>query len=204
GVAHAEKYLHQALELHEKAGATDKIPRGDLADELAESIAGQGRAAEAVKWREQAALDYNSVLTTTDAKRAEVSRLITAFWKLQRLYQKTNQYRAALQLAEMQVEQPVGAALDAPRVKSEEGTLRVIGGSLARARKLLREAVAELQRQDPQNLTDLPRALNNLAIVEQATGGLDRAEELARESLKLHRQHDLPDDLILIESYNLL
>ena len=135
------------------------------------------------------------------------SRVVSAFWKLQKLYQKTSQYRQALQLAESS--EPgaalgVGRALAEPKVKSEQGTLQVILGAVKAARGRLGEAVAELERQDPVNLIDLPRALNNLAIVEQATGNLDRAEELAGRCLALHRKHRLADSLILVEVHNLL
>src|SRR5262249_16558815 len=134
----------------------------------------------------------------------DVSHVVTAFWKLQRLYQRAGQYRRALRLAEAQAEQWAGGALAEPRLTSEEGTLEIVLGSFAPARALLRHAVAELDRQAPANLVDLPRAWVNLAVVEQATGGPDRAEALARRSLELYREHGLPDDLVVVEAYNLL
>src|SRR5262249_56908302 len=78
------------------------------------------------------------------------------------------------------------------------------GGPAAAPRPRWRVRVAELERQGPPNLVDRPRALNNLAVIEQATGGLDRAEALARRCLGLYREHRLPDDLVVVEAHNVL
>jgi CHAT domain-containing protein/tetratricopeptide (TPR) repeat protein len=201
----AEKYLRQALALPPAPGPAQRIARGDLADELAEALARQKHTAEMDKWRRQAAEEYRSVLEASPGeRRAEVAPVITAFWRLQKLYQKTSQYRQALQLAEDQTREWAGGALAEPKLKSEEGTLKVILGSFAQARPTLRAAVADLERQSPLNYIDLPRAFNNLAIVEQVTGDTDRAEALATKCLKLYRTQELPDDLLVVEAYNVL
>src|SRR5207244_2159026 len=51
---------------------------------------------------------------------------------------------------------------------------------------------------------DFPAALLSLGVVEQATGGVDRAETLAKRCIALYRDNALPDDLTLGETYNLL
>src|SRR5262249_33185057 len=66
------------------------------------------------------------------------------------------------------------------------------------------EALAELETQSPPNLLELPRALNNLAVVEQATDHADRAEALARRCRDLYEQYQLRDDLVLVEVENVL
>src|SRR5262249_52873229 len=86
----------------------------------------------------------------------------------------------------------------------QQGALQVILGSFTPAIRLLREAVNDLERQSPPSYVDLPRAYNTLAIAEHAAGDLDRAEALADKSLKLYERLKWPDDLVVVEAYNLL
>src|SRR5262249_53651399 len=93
------------------------------------------------------------------------------------------------------------ALLD-PRLQSELGALRVLRGQTAEARPVLRQAVAALEAQSPPNLIDLPRALTNLAAVEEVTGELDRAGALTGRCLDLYRRYELPDDVVMVEVRN--
>jgi len=74
----------------------------------------------------------------------------------------------------------------------------------AKTGTLLREAVADLETQVPLNLIELPRALNNLALAEQATSEMLEAEKISTRCLKLYADNKLPDDLIRAETLNLL
>ncbi len=66
----------------------------------------------------------------------------------------------------------------------------------SRARRAARPGDAEL--------IDLPRALNTPAVVEQTRNELTVAEGRARLAVDLYKNHDLPDDLVLVESYGVL
>ena len=68
-------------------------------------------------------------------------------------------------------------------------------GSYEKARQSLGEAVTAMEKQTPLNLIDFPRRLLSLGIVEQAAGGVDRAEALAKRCLALYQDNALPDDL---------
>jgi CHAT domain-containing protein len=200
----AEKDLRAALALHRKHDAADRLTAADLEAELADRLDRRRRHADARRARTQAADDYRAVLDDPRAGGPRRGGAVAAFWKLQSLYQQGAQYRQALQLTAAQAEQWGGGLLLEPRLKTEEGSLELLLGSYARARDLLRAAVADLEKQSPLDLVELPRALNNLALVEQATDQPDRAEQLGRRCLELYRRHELPDDLILVETHNLL
>jgi tetratricopeptide (TPR) repeat protein len=199
----AEKSLREALDLEARSGRADPIRRAELACELAEVLALQKREAEAERYRKEAADDYRAVLEPAAGVRPEAARVVTAFWGLQALYQKAGQYDLALRLAEDQEKQR-GGLLSGPRLKSQQGTLRLLGNDFGPAHALLKAAVTELERQAPRNFVDLPRAYNNLAIVEQADGNLHQAERLARSSLELYQWLGWPADRFVVEASNLL
>jgi CHAT domain-containing protein/tetratricopeptide (TPR) repeat protein len=199
----AEKCLREARDLHTRAGAADRITLAELADELAAVLAAQKKDAEAARWRERAAEEYQAILNPSREGRPEVGQVVTAFWELQTLYEKSSQYGAALRLADGE-EVQWGGVLSGPKLKSQQGTLRVILNRFEPAHALLKAAVTELEQQSPRNYVDLPRAYNNLAIVEQANGNLDEAERLARSSLELYEWLGWPTDRIVVEASNLL
>ena len=202
----AEKNLRRALDLHRSLRGADPILRGELALELAEVLVPQGsqeKTVEAQQWQKQAVQDLDMVLKPTAGEQPEASRVIAAFWGLQTLYQNLGHYDAALQLATDQ-EERWGGVLGGPRLKSQQGTLQAILSSFKTARALLREAVAELERQSPPNYVDLPRAYTNLAIVEQACGDLDQAEARANDCQALYRRFAWPQDSTVVETYNVL
>jgi CHAT domain-containing protein len=202
--AAAEKDLQQALALHDEHDPAGRLVRADLAAELADVQERQGRADEAGRLRDQAVADYQAALRDPGAGRPGLTGAVTAFWKLQTLYQKTTQYGKALQLTATQAEQWAGGSLIRSRLRTEEGSLRLLVGRFAEARGPLQEALAELETQSPPNLIELPRALTNLAVVELATDRADRAEALARRCRALYEQYQLPDDLVLVEVEDLL
>jgi tetratricopeptide (TPR) repeat protein len=129
---------------------------------------------------------------------------VSAFWKLQTIYERATQYDRALKLAATQAEEWNGHPLIQPRLRTEQGSLELVLGAAARARPLLRTAVANLEQQEPPNLIELPLAFNNLAVAELTTGEADRAETVARKNQDLYRRYQLPDDVILVETYEVL
>jgi CHAT domain-containing protein/tetratricopeptide (TPR) repeat protein len=200
----AEKELLQAVELHDHLRQPgDRMVRANLADLLGDALQRQGKNIEAKRWHEAASADYREVLETS-AKDRGVARMVSAFWRLEKLYQKTHQYRIALRLVELHADNWAGGPLFDPRMRSEQGALKVLLGSGGEARGFLREAAAVLGKQSPPNLIDLPRVLNNLAAVEQALGELGLAEEHARKCLAMYSTWDLPPDLVLVETHNIL
>jgi CHAT domain-containing protein len=203
--AAAERCLVQAVELHDRfVRPGDRLVRGDLADLLGDALARQGKHNEAGRWSEEAANEYRAVLEASAKERQDAGRIVTAFWRLEKLYQKKHQYRLALRLVEARAGSWAGGPLFDPRMRSEQGALQVLLGSVTEARDLLHAAVEELEKQSPPNLIDLPRVLNNLAAVEEAMGELGRAEEQARKCLALYRAWDLREDLVLVETHSVL
>ncbi len=204
----AERSYRTALDLLEKSRAGDQLLQGDLHAGLAEVFRRRGQKAEVDSQVEKAAGAYREILKLSRQRQRpkgegwDVSGL-TAFWKLQQLYQRVSQYQKALSLAEEQTG-PWGGPLLRPRLSAEQGSLKAILSVYQEALPLLADAVDQLQRQDPPNLVELPRALNNLALVESVTDKLAAAEEHGRECLDLYRRHELPADPVQVEACNLV
>jgi CHAT domain-containing protein/tetratricopeptide (TPR) repeat protein len=195
----AQDDLRQALALYDRHRLTDPLLHGDLLDALADVLLAN-QPGEAGRLRQQAIAAYERVLKAPQGQRAIGA--LTAFWKLQRHYQQASQYALAVRLAEGRTDQ--WGLLLRPRLSAEQGSLQVLLGVYKEGLPLLRDAVAQFQSEDPPNLIELPRALNNLAIVEQATEDPRHAEEHGRQCLELYRRYELPADLVQAEAYNLL
>jgi tetratricopeptide (TPR) repeat protein len=201
--AAAEADLRRALKLE---GTADEGPfaGADLLADLAEVLARRGKHAEADKVLRQAAAAYAAVLDEARAHRPRSARAAEAFWKLERLYERGRFYRKALDLAE---EQTAHWTSDTPvhgRLRGEQGSLQVLFSAYEKARRSLEDALADLERQSPPDLLQLPPTLNALAVAELYTGRPDRARELGEKCLGLYRRHALPDDPELAEAYNVL
>jgi CHAT domain-containing protein/tetratricopeptide (TPR) repeat protein len=203
-LAAAEQRLTEAIALHDKHDGGNRFTHGELCAALAAVIESRGRKGDTETWRTRAAADYDAVLRDPNAGQPGMGGPLAAFWKLQLLYQHQNQFQTALKLTVDQAEQWSGAFLLQPRLKAEQGGLQVLLGAYPQARTALRTAVAALGDQKPLNLVEYPRALNNLAIVELAADERDKAEEFAKRCLGLYQEFRLPDDLLLIETLNLL
>lgn len=198
-----EKFMRQGVEVHAALAESDPAGQADLLDALGDVLARKRETdrTEAMKVRKEAAEYYVRAL---EGKSTRPSSRSHAFWKLHRLFQKTHQYQRALLLVEGQAGPGADPIFRDTRLKAELGSLHVFLGSYDEARKLLRTALAAQQETEPLNLIELPRTLNSLAIVEQATDGLDTAEKLGQSVVELYRDHKLPDDLVLVEAYNVL
>jgi CHAT domain-containing protein len=194
--ASAYRCLLGALDRHQQARG-DRLTAGDLCQGLARASHRLGWRERAEFWRARSVRDYEAAL-----KQGDEANGLAAFWRLHLLFQETSQYHKALALG--QTQEPALGLLVRPRLQAEQGLVQVYLGAFPRARELLRAALRALDQQTPANLIDLPRALNNLAVVEQATNHLDRAEELARRCLDLYHKEGLPADLVLVEAHHLL
>src|SRR5262249_43466519 len=183
-------------------GTGDRLTRADLEADLADVHERRGRPKEAGPWRDKAAADYRAVLDDPKTARPG-SGALAAFWRLQQLYQRASPVAQALRLTQDLAEQETGGLLG-PRLHAEQGRLQVFRGEFAASRQLLAGAVAALEAQAPPNLVELPPALLNLAVAELATGARPKAEAAGRRCLDLYREFHLPDDLVLVEAYNLL
>ncbi len=199
----AEKALRTALTLQERLDKTDHLHTGDLLRDLARCLAKQRKPTEALKVRDEAVNAYRAAWNTRSSTPNHI-RVAAAFWRLQQLYQSTNELKNALKLSETQVADWINQPLVRPRAQVEEGSLQVALGDYEAAAKPLRNAIADLEKQTPLPLSDLPPALYCLAMVEQATGHTAKAEELGKRCLALYEGHNLPTDSTLIETYSLL
>ena len=131
-LAGAEQRLLEAADLHEKNDRANRLTHGDLCAALADVIQRRGRQAESDTWRSAAAADYDAVLRDPNAGRPGVAGPLAAFWKLQLLYQRQNQFKNALKLTVDQAEQWSGGFLLEPRLKSEQGGLQILLGATRR------------------------------------------------------------------------
>jgi CHAT domain-containing protein len=191
-----------ALDAHGEAGGRDRLTVGDYCRDLARLSERLGWRRRFTSWQKQAIAHYEAVYKDPSLGRPGQAGSLSAYWRLNQLYQDTRQLEKALSLGRAE-EQSAGQLLSA-RMRTDLGSLQTIRGSYKEARGLLRKAVGDLERQRPINLIDLPHALNNLAIAEQATDEYDRAEKLARRGLALYRDEELPGDSVQAEAHNLL
>jgi CHAT domain-containing protein len=199
----AEADLRRALKLPDALNEGPFV-RADLLAELAELLARRSQRDEADAIREQAAAAYRVVLDNARARQPRSARAAEAFWKLERLYERGRLYRRALQLTE---EQAGLWTRDTPldgRIRAEQGSLQVLFSAFEQAREPLVDALAKLEQQSPPDLRQLPPTLNALAVAEQYAGLPARAQELGEKCLALYRLHGMPDDLALVEAYNIL
>src|SRR5690606_2747361 len=95
-------------------------------------------------------------------------------------------------------------SLPAYHLTGERGALYAAIGSYPEAQQFLTKALQLQRQQDPLDLSQLPRTLNNLALVEQATGNLAEVNALCEECRQLYEHYALPEDRDLAETYNLL
>src|SRR5262249_13058824 len=81
-----------------------------------------------------------------DGRGGQIGRagVLTAFWKLQTLYQRSGQLDRALALTQDLGQQWRGEILVEYRLKAEQGSLQVVLGKFEESRMLMREAVGEL------------------------------------------------------------
>ncbi|MGL4553421.1 MAG: CHAT domain-containing protein [Gemmataceae bacterium] len=200
-LATAAKSLRRALEWLDAQPTRDGLLRAGLHDALGDVLGKARKPAEAEAARQEAGKGYVAVVKGEDEAVSPFARS-RAFWKAQRLFQKIHQYQRALTL----ITDQAGTAADAadPRLRAKQGTLNVLLGSYKEAQGQFAGALKALEAGEPLNLVELPRTLNSLAVVEQATGRLDEAERLGLRCLGLYREHRLPDDETQVEAYNLL
>ncbi len=202
--ARAEAALREALPLATRIAKAHPLRRADVLVELAEVLDRRGKADEAGKARRQAIDSYLAVVEKAWATRSTSARSAAAFWKLERLYEHTQLYHRAVELAREQGQFWTPDALTHVRLRAEEGSLLVLTTAYKKARPALRGALAELEKQSPPDLIEYPRVLNALAIAEQALGNPARALVLGEKTLALYRLHAIPEDVVLVETYNVL
>lgn len=199
--AAAFRCLMGAADLHAEHFPEDRLTAGELCSSLAEAKERLGDRDGARRVRDAAIEHFRAVMKDPSRGRAGQAGALTAYWRLYQLYQRNSQFAQALELS--QAQERDGGPLLRPKLRTEMGTLQTYLGSYANARDLLGAAVKTLEEQTPVNLDELPRAMHNLSVAEQALGQYDRAGELGRRVANLYRDNDLPTDVLLVESFTL-
>lgn len=200
----AQEQFRQALTSLTKVAPDDARGRGDLQAALAISLEATGDTPQAQNLSREAAASYQQVLDAKEVTEESAIDKIDAFWKLQALWQRTEDFRSAIQLAENRGEDWQGHGWMEPRVKSELGSLQFALGEVNKAAAPLAHGVSVLQGQSPLNLAALTLGLNSLALVKMSSGELADAEKLVQECVDLYQTHDLPLDRTRAECANLL
>lgn len=200
----AAKQLTDALELHEQYDPKDRLTRGLIHKQLmrVHRLAGEDETAQ--RYQERATEDLQFVLRNPGSGQKEVAGAVAAFWELEDLYQSRKQFRQALKVSEDQSSEWLDGSLILPRLLLQQGGLQTILGSHREARDRLLASLSSLEKQNPVNLLELPRTYNNLGLVELTLEESKTAENYARKSLKLYRDHSLPSDLTVVEAHNIL
>ncbi len=200
----AEDALRRALKMYEGEGRSADMSRADLLGRLSAVLNRRDRSAEARTAADQAAQIYRRIISESAVKQHDSLESLNAFFRLKDLLRYTHQYRQAVELVSEQPWVWTEESLLSLRLSSERGALHAAEGSYEQARIYLRRALEYRRGQNPLNLSQLPRTINNLALVEQAMGNLKQANQLCQECLELYDRFGLPDDRDLAETYNLL
>lgn len=198
----AVERLREALAIQQGNTLADKIRKADLLQDLGISLGKDHE--EGVQRLAEATEIYDEVLRARLEDPRDTHLATMAFWNLQNLHQRSRQYQRALQLAEAHAESWTDDAWFTSRLKAEQAGLHILLGASRSARPLLVETIRFLESQEPQNLGELIRAVNSLAVAELTDGSIPKAEGLGKKCQDLYQRHSLPDDDGLIESYNLL
>lgn len=200
----AAECLRQALEIQNLEGQSGELLTADLFRQLAAVLNEQGLSEESHSAALEASTRYRAILQRSANEQHDSLEAMNAFWNLKDLYRDTNQFRQAVDLVSEQPWNWTSESLLETRLTSEEGALQSAVGSYRQARQLLQESLRYRRNQDPLNLNQLPRTLNNLALVEQAMGNVAEARTLCNECVALYEKYELPPNRDLAESYNLL
>lgn len=196
--------LKNALALKTNDGPATAMSRADLFSQYSILLNRHGQSDAARQAANQAEQLYNHIIQQAAGKGHDSLESMNAFWKLKDLLRYTQQYRQAVELVSDQPWNWSKESLPAYHLTGERGALHAAVGSYPEARRFLTQALKVRRRQNPLDLSQLPRTLNNLALVEQATGNLGQANALCEECLQLYQQYSLPEDRDLAETYNLL
>ena len=200
--AEAVPLYREALAVHRKYRGDKRMTAGDILAEWATSAAAAGTPAakaEAAALRDEAAVEYRAVLDAPTYDDPDGGSPIAAFAKLQILTRSARQFRKALDLSKDAAERWSGDGLINARLQSDRGGLELLTSSYQAARKLLTQALAELDAAQPPDLRSLPLVLVNLATAELACDSRDRTDALLDRCEALYRDQRLPDDPVLAE-----
>jgi CHAT domain-containing protein/tetratricopeptide (TPR) repeat protein len=212
--------MRRAIDTYDLIADRDPVRAGDLRAEMAALLEQYQQPDDAAQWRERAAMEYERVLRADRPRPPEHQSTEAAFWALRRLYQQAELYKKALDLALTDEQTPLGPntrkALTQSRLEAEQGVLSIYLGAYPRALPALRAASTLLEEQSVENLVenlvDYPRVLTSLAIVElnSVAGGnrdadnTELPERRAKKVQELYKKYYLPNDLVLVETWNIL
>ena len=196
--ADAAKLFQESLDLHRKHQAKRRLLTGDVLAEWSAAALAAGKPADAVKLRDAAAVEYRAALDAP-ADNPDADGTLAAFVRLQALTRSAKQFTQALEVSRSAGERWAGDPLLDARLKADRGGLELMASAYQTARKLLTEALADLETAEPPNLRALPKVLVNLATAELACDAPERAEPLLTRCAELYRKHKLPTDAVRVE-----
>ena len=200
----ARLQLERALQIQRQLAA-GSLQEAELLCGLAAALNVQGFREEARQnWRQAASL-YSQLLTQAEQDK-DARAVMELLRRIQGVYQQTGQYleaiaanRRLLAILEQRFgeEHPLTCT-----AKSDLGGLYGAVQYYDTARPLLVDALQSWRNRNPPAPLCLARALNDLAVVERATGSLVEAQALFTEALEIRKTHLAPDDLRLAYSFS--
>ncbi len=202
--AEAEPLFREAIEIHRRAQPKKHTIPGDIFASWATAAEAAGKKTEAGRARDQAAVEYQSIIAAA-AKPTPTSEVLdlespfAAFVKLQQVTRAARQYRKALDLARQAGERWSGDQLVDGRLSADRGMMELLSASYPLARDLLRKSLAELDAAQPPDLRATVLVLANLAAAELAVGDAPAAERYIARTTELYRTQHLPDDTVRAE-----
>jgi CHAT domain-containing protein len=198
----SETNFRLGLKELEKVNLKESLDYAEMLQDLSEILVIRKVRKGAEEYRDLAIKAYQTILQSSGPRENSFD-VASAFWKLQQLYQRSQQFQNALRLTETAASLENIGRVEI-RIKAEQGRLHILRGSFELARGKLVEAIQDLEKQKPLHLLELTRIKNSLAIVEQARGELDESKKLSENVLLVYREQELPTDLVLIETFNIL
>ncbi len=203
--AAARDNLTAAIALSRKAESAS-LAEAELLGRLANVQQAEGFASAAKQSWGQAAAIYAAALAKAERAENNAPAVMVLLNQLGTTYQQMGQYREAIPIAKRLVKMRQERLGDEhPLTILAEGNLGGLYGlsdDFEAARPLLAAALQYWRRHNPPAPTQLAQALNDLGVVERATGSFPQARSLFEEALKLRTAVLRSDDLRLAFSIN--
>ncbi len=197
--------LNAAIALARKAEPAS-LTEADLLGRLASVQQAEGFVSAAKQSWGHAAAIYSAALAKADRAENNTAAVMGLLNQLNTTYQQMGQYREAIPIAQRLAnmrQQRLGD--EHPLTILAEGNLGALYGlidNFEAARPLMAAALQFWRRHNPPAPNQLAQALNDLGVVERATGSFPQARSLFEEALKLRTAVLRSDDLRLAYSIN--
>lgn len=198
----ARNYLQKGLSLVAKIDER-YMSEATLQQALASINKSEGREVEAKEYALAAAMNLEKLLAS--GKRSSDTERMVLYGQLQDAYQLLSRYHDAIRIGRSLIDlRTKQLGKDHPLTVDARGRLGAfygLAGNYGQALPLIDSARKYWQTREPPDPIRVAHLINDLAVIQRATGSFDRAEALMAHALALREEHLAADDLMLAYSH---